>query len=65
MNKSIFAEFCYMTSLHGWNYFPYKNFRFRHVLFWAIIILSSIIGGGLLMKQHIEGVNSILRFVLV
>ena len=40
-NKITFKDFCEQTSLHGWNFLLFRNFKSRHVMFWTFIIISA------------------------
>ncbi len=49
-----FGQFCDLTSLHGWKFFPVSNFKNTHVAFWSLIMCGSILGASYIITNHIQ-----------
>ena len=41
MQSFKFRDFCEQTSLHGWNFFPYTEFKKWHVTFWTFVLCGT------------------------
>ena len=50
--KKKFQEFCELTSLHGFNFFPYKNFRPFDTFMWICVFFIDYIAVIWLITLH-------------
>ena len=56
MRHSSLLDFFHMTSLDGWNFFPYRNFKPFDCIIWSVAILTSMTFCGLFITQQIQGI---------
>ena len=56
MRHSSLLDFFHMTSLNGWNFFPYRNFKPFDCIIWSVAILTSMTFCGLFITQQIQGI---------
>ena len=56
MRQSSLLDFFHMTSLNGWNFFPYRNFKLFDCIIWSVAILTSMTFCGLFITQQIQGI---------
>ena len=50
-------DFFYMTSLHGFNFFPNRDFNFFDCIVWSIVIVSSLSICGSLLALQVKGIS--------
>ena len=51
----VYYDFFYMTSLHGFNFFPYRNFKLLDCILWSLVIGTSTSFCGFLITQYVQG----------
>ena len=57
--KVTFTTFCEMTSLHGWNFIPYRGYTWKSTLFWCITIVCAMSSGGFIISNFANGKQKI------
>lgn len=55
----VFEDFVSNTSLHGWSFFGAHNTSTAHKIFWAIVLFTSFVISGILIKDNtVSFINS-------
>ena len=52
-SKVTVRDFCEQTSIHGWNFLAFSNFRSYHVIIWLFTILGAFSGCVLMIYLNV------------
>ena len=51
--KVTIQDFCEQTSIHGWNFLAFSQFKSQHVILWLLTIFGAFIGCAFMITMNV------------